>query len=332
MSRFAPPHCPFPDCPSRCGRRPFTWRRRGTYPRKCDGRRAQRFLCHACRRSFSAQRFRLDHRLQLPGLHLRLFPLLVAKVTHRQAARQLGVDRKTVARRLRLLGDHCRDFHAWMLRRCPGLRGPFQLDELETFEGDRRSRPLTVPVLIEKESWFVVHVAVGTLPARGRRRGAGGGARRRSQSREVVEECFARLAAHLAPGRRVDIQTDRKRTYGPAIRRTVGARLAGHERYPSTAPRKPWGPLFRINHTLALVRDGVSRLVRRTWGVSKRREWLLRHLWVWVAYRNYVRPATVVVRGDRTPGERAGVSGRRWTEAELLRWRVEWWEATGRAA
>jgi hypothetical protein len=60
-------------------------------------------------------------------------------------------------------------------------------------------------------------------------------------------------------------------------------------RISSEEPRGLDNPLFRINRTLAMMRDGVSRLVRRTWAASKKREQLEKHLWVWIVFRNYVR-------------------------------------------
>src|SRR5262245_35427878 len=94
----------------------------------------------------------------------------VSKVTQRQSARILGCSRHTVAHRLDLLGKHCRDFHQRMLEEAKsrgGIEGMFQLDELETFEHNRRLCPVSVPVLIEKQSYFVLHAEAVPLPARG---------------------------------------------------------------------------------------------------------------------------------------------------------------------
>jgi len=166
--RFWPANCPYSRCPSRSVGR-FQASPWGVYLRKCDCRPAQRFRCHACRRTFSSQTFRLDYRLQRPYLHLDLWALLISKVTHRQAARVLACARKSVAHRLDLLGRHCRAFHSARLAERPGglCAGPFQLDELETYEHRRRLQPLTVPVLIQRKSYFVVHAEVATLPCRG---------------------------------------------------------------------------------------------------------------------------------------------------------------------
>jgi len=107
--RFAPRFCPRPLCPSARSRH-FRWRRKGYFCRQCDGRFVQRFLCLECRRFFSIQSFRLDYRLRKPHLHLTLFRDFVSKTTMRQSARTLGCTRRTVAHRLKLLGEHCRAY------------------------------------------------------------------------------------------------------------------------------------------------------------------------------------------------------------------------------
>jgi len=324
--RFQPPFCPHPACRAHTAR-PFRYHRRGTYPRACDGRRAQRFRCLECGRSFSTQRFRLDFRLQRPRLHLDLWPLLVSKVTHRQSARMLACDRKSVARRLELMGTHCRAWHRARLARGP-LAGTFQLDELETFEHSRRLQPVTVPVLIQRRSYLVVDLGVAPLPCRGglsaayRRRKAEREARwgkRRSGSRAAVERCLETLEGCLR-GRRGVLESDRKTAYATSRRRVLGPRVA-HVRHASRG-RRDWGhPLFPINHTLAQLRDGVSRLVRRSWAASKRRERLELHLWVWACWRNYVRGITN--RAPRvTPAMAAGVERRPIRPDELLAWKV----------
>ena len=329
--RFEPPHCPRDDCPSlSTGHR--RWCFKGRYPRACDGRTVQRFLCLECHRTFSTQTFRVDYRLKKPHLNHDLIGPFVSKVTHRQAARVLGCSRKTVAHRLELLGEHCRDFHLRRLalaREGGGLRGVFQLDELETFEHSRRLAPVTMPVLIERKSFFVVDLESARLPCRGRlserdrlekqEREREHGVRR-SGSRRAVEKCFETLASHHAKDGRVCVETDRKSTYTTILARRFRARLA-HERHSSKAKRDYQNPLFPINHTLAMMRDGISRLVRRTWAASKLRERLERHAWIWLVWRNYVRGITN--RAPRvTPAMAIGVEAKRWRPSEICAWRV----------
>jgi hypothetical protein len=45
-------------------------------------------------------------------------------------------------------------------------------------------------------------------------------------------------------------------------------------------------PLFSLNHTAAMMRDGVSRLIRKTWCNSKRQDHLEHHLYIYAHYRN----------------------------------------------
>ena len=329
--RFEPRFCPNSDCPS-FRTHHFRWRRKGRFARKCDGQSVPRFLCLECRHTFSSQTFRLNYRLRKPTLHLALFKDFVSKTTMRQSARNLGCTRRTVAHRLALLGAHCRKFHAAMLARARkrgGIEGVFQLDELETFEHNRRLKPVTVPVLIERSSFFIVHVNHAPLPCRGglskalREKKAALEAEfgvRKSGSRAAVCESFARLRAVHHRRALVSVQTDRKASYATTLQRVFGWRLR-HEQYSSTARRSYGNALFPINHTLAMMRDGISRLVRRTWAAAKLRERLGWHLWIWTAYRNYVRGITNRAYMT-TPAMALGVDDKRWKLSELFAWRV----------
>jgi len=138
--------------------------------RACDRRIVHRFHCYVCGRSFSVQTFRVDYRLKRPQLTGAIFDAFVSKVTQRQTARTLSCTRTTVRQRLLLLAKHAREFQNAVLERARArgsIYGRFQLDEQQTFEGDRRLRPVTFPVLIHAESRFVLHVEAETLPARG---------------------------------------------------------------------------------------------------------------------------------------------------------------------
>jgi transposase-like protein len=329
--RFQPRFCPRPDCSSRSSGH-HRWCFKGRFHRACDGRTVQRFLCLECRRTFSTQTFRVDYRLKKPKLNLSLFGPFISKVTHRQAARVVGCSRRTVAHRLRLLGEHCRSFHRWRLSQAAGRLGSskvFQLDELETFEHSRRLAPVTMPVLIERSSYFILDLKTAPLPCRG---GLSKGdrvrreerelllGRRRSGSRGAVEHCVDTLVGVMARSAVVRVQTDRKVTYPSILEQRLGSRLM-HQRYSSREKRDYKNPLFPINHTLAMMRDGISRLVRRTWAASKLRERLEYHAWIWVTWRNYVRGITN--KAPRvTPAMALGVERNRWSGVELCAWRV----------
>lgn len=330
---FVPPHCPRIACASGPSR-PFTWQRKGSYVRKVDLRIVQRFRCLTCGSHFSSQSFRVDYRLRKPWLPLAVFQALVAKTTLRQTARSLGCKLDTVLHHLRLVGRHGRHVHRKYLERARacggGLSGTFQLDELETFERNRRLCPLTVPVLVQRKTWFVVHAEVASMPARGnlrpfdrikKERYEKEFGRRISKSKEAVTACALALRAALDPEARCSIETDQKKTYPPVFRAVFGRRVA-HNWISSTARRDRGNLLFTINNCLAQARDNMSRLVRRNWGHSKLERNLRWHLWAWILYRNYVREITCAARGVSSASA-AGIAARRLMPREVLQWRHE---------
>ena len=141
--------------------------------------------------------------------------LMVACVGLRQAARVLRVARRAVERRFAWLARLAADFQTNRLAPAR-LAGPFQLDELESFEANRY-QAVTVPVLIERSSLFIVATAVGPLRRKGRmiprqrRLRAEHEARHGrlpSQSPQAVREVLRRLR-RVAPSR-VVLESDAK--------------------------------------------------------------------------------------------------------------------------
>ena len=321
MSNWNPSVCPRSDCPSRRGS-PFTFRRRGVFRRHCDGRSVRRFLCLTCRSGFSEQTFRLDYRLKRPELLPRFFFDRVSKCTHRQSARNQACSRTTEERHFRRLGEHCRAFHDDKLHALSLCKATtFLLDELETYEEHRTQKPVTVPILIERESGFVVDIQVGALAARKRLESHPA---RSSESRRVVRAVFERLCALPKDTRSaLCVLTDEKPSYARILKELFPrneARTLEHQTTSSTRRRDHTNPLWPINHTLARVRDNVSRLVRETWAAAKKRRWLASHLAIWIAYRNYVRGKTN--KHHRvTPAMSLGFQARPCSVRDLLAWK-----------
>jgi len=329
--QFQPSFCPCdtPECRTSSS---FQYQRRGTFARACDGREVQRFQCMRCKHTFSTQTFRVDYRARRPALDRKVFGAFVSKVTQRQAARDFHCDRGLIARRLESFGKHCRAFHERLLhgrKASQSWSGRFLLDELETYEHNRRLKPLTVPVLVHKPSHCILHAVVGTLPPRKPLSKANQRkleqlelveGKRHSESRAKVAECFDVLRSICPTGGVVAVDTDEKYSYHSLLKRAFGARLV-HTRTNSKQPRTCWNPLFVVNHTFAMLRDGLSRLVRRNWAASKQREKLGWHLWIYAAWRNYVRPITNA-RQHETAGMVAGLAPRMLEVSELLQWKI----------
>lgn len=284
----------------------------------------------------------MDYRLKKPQLllfHVRCF---VSKVTMRQTARMSGAALDTVAHHQRLLGAHARLMNRALVERGnreghKRRRAIVAFDELETFEQSRTWGPVTVPVVVDAESLLIFDAEVAAMAPRRPRRDrierscptTGNRHRRRSGSRMAVRASLRRTAALLPHIENLTLISDRKSTYPNAIARAFTARSLRHVRVSSKAPRTTRNPLFPANLTLAMMRDGISRLVRRTWAHSKLRGRLRLHLWIWISWRNWCRDRSNALTGQ-TPGMCSGLIDEKLTLGRFLGWHGRFAELAGR--
>jgi transposase-like protein len=327
---FVPPRCPNRSC--RFHARPegrFYWRY-GSYTATCHDDPVPRFRCKGCLKTFSMQTFRSDWRDHRPDRNELLFRLLTSGVGLRQAARVLEIGVTTVQKKMRKMGTTCRQLHRNLCRRLPA-ESVYLLDEEESFES-ASIRPLTVPVVIEKYSWFVVATAVGPI-----RRLAPPGTRRRElqdreeqdrgprrdRSRRCVGLVLGRLRQGVPEGR-FALHTDEKASYATIAKELFGDRVE-HGTTSGRAPRTQHNPLFAINTTMAMTRDNNGRLRRRSWLVSKRGRYLRRQMHVFTAYRNYVRKRFNHDKERKvTSAFVLGLIERDLRPEDVLRWRQDW--------
>jgi hypothetical protein len=272
----------------------------------------------------------MDYRDHRPDLNARLLQLLASGIGLRQSSRNLGLSLRCTELKFRKIARHLRRLNL-------NLRGPLpegsrlQLDELETYEGRRNTRPLTVPVLIEAQSFFVVWAESATIRPSGKMTEARKRAiaqdetshgRRKNRSRQAVWRTLRR-GADIARGlASLRLHTDEKSSYPGLARRAFGAWRLDHRRTNSRLARTVWNPLFPINHTEALARDLMGRLRRDSWLPSKKRRYLDLALQVFMAYRNYVRRR--FNRDGFSAAQWLGFVPRRMSEEELLSWRQDW--------
>ena len=253
---------------------------------------------------------------------------MVSGVGLRQSARILGLGFQSVQWKMEKIARTCTLLHENLLTKLPSGRA-YVMDEEETFEG-ASIRPLTMPMIVDKETWFVVTADVGSI----RRLAKRGTARRKRQDREEQRHglrpdessrCITRVLDVL--WRKTDgpllLHTDEKASYRTIARRTFGRRLT-HETTPGSAPRTTFNPLFPINTTFAMTRDNCGRLRRKSWLVSKKASRLLAHIAIFTVYRNYVRRRFNYDARDDTPGCMLGLTQRALTISEVLRWRQDW--------
>jgi transposase-like protein len=295
---FTPPRCPYRPCPQHHFPTRDFYRRHGSYRVDCRPRPVPRFRCRSCGRTFSRQTFRADYYDHRPDLNSPLFELLASGVGLRQSGRLLRLSYPCVEAKFRKLARHLRRVNLNLQSALPEAC-VLQLDELETYEGERNTRPLSVPVLIERDTRTILWSESATIRPRGKmsdarnrriQRSEARFGRRRDNSRRSLRRSLERGAALLRGHRWVVLETDEKSTYNRLAREAFGGGRLIHRTTNSRLPRTTHNPLFPINHTDAMARDGMGRLRRKSWLASKKRRYLDLGLQVYAAWKNLVRP------------------------------------------
>jgi len=272
----------------------------------------------------------MDYRDHRPDLNARLYRLLASGVGLRQCSRLLRLSLRCTEMKFRKLARHLRRLDL-------NLRGPLpsssslQFDELETYEGRRNTRPLSVPILIEKETRYVLWAEAAPIRPHGKMSEARKRAilqdelrygPRKDLSARSVERTLRRGVELTKELSKVELQTDEKSTYPGVARRLFGKKRLVHLRTNSKLARTIWNPLFPINHTEAMARDLMGRLRRESWLVTKKRRYLDLGLALWASWRNYVRRR--FNRDEESPAQMLGFVDRRLSESQLLSWRQDW--------
>ncbi len=293
-----------PECP-RCRANGNEVARHGTYYRRCDARAIDRFRCKACRTTFSRATDTAAFRQKKRRINQPLMALLSACVSMRRAALLLNVSRSTVSRRLVYLGEQARLQEERLLDREAPVR-QVQLDDLITLE-HIKCKPLSVCVVVDSQRRLIQGFGVARIPASGNlaaisRKKYG---KRPDESRQMREELFAEVQHRIHA--EACFSTDGHDQYNTLIKRhfpesshTVHPSKRGCVTGQGELKKVGFDPLFSINHTLAMLRANINRLVRRTWCTTKKPEALVHHLWIYVATHNRMIRQTLARQSPAT--------------------------------
>jgi transposase-like protein len=282
------PKCPQPTSGST---RPGSVRRIGTYWRKSDGRRIQRFLCCSCQTGFSQATHHPcfgQNKRHKNELVRRLYN---ANASQREMARVLKLNRKTIVRKLIFLAKlAARELELENLAHPPAIEVEF--DDMETFE-HTKCKPVSITMMTESKTRRVLGFAVARMPCRGplaaRARKKYGYRRdeRPIQRRKLFEKLKPHIAEHALirsdsnPHYVQDVKTYFPNATHETVKGKRGA-VTGQGELKKTV----WDPLFSLNHTCAKFRAHTSRLNRKTWNTTKKIERLEMHLYLYAASHN----------------------------------------------
>ncbi len=278
-----------PPCPH-CQN--LTLNKDGHYFRSNDSRMIQRFVCKNCQKKSSTATQELECYQKKRRINHMLFKLLCSGNSMRRSALILGISKNTVTRRLPYLAEKHRQEHRKFLE--GKVFDQVQLDDLITLEHSKL-KPLSVSTIVEKNTRTILGLQVSSIPAFGHlaklsRRKYG---KRKNQHKEALVRLFEQAKSILTPS--CLIESDKHPFYPKVIKDFLPA--STHKRYKGgrgcvtgqgELKKQNFDPLFSINHTYAMLRANVNRLIRRTWSTTKDPDRLKDHLDLYVSFHNRV--------------------------------------------
>jgi hypothetical protein len=229
-----------------------------------------------------------------------VFEYLVSGISQRRVARTLKVNRKTIVRKFLLLGQFSLEQLFENNKNQPKATH-VQFDDLETFEHSK-CKPLSVTMAVEEDSRRILSFRVSKMPAKGllaaiSRKKYGPRKDERPKAREELFTELKDLVSEYAL-----FKSDMNPHYIPDVKKYFPK--SEHQTFKGRrgcvvgqGELKAGGfdPIFSLNHTFAMARANMNRLVRRTWCTTKIPERLALHFAMYALYHNltlicHIRP------------------------------------------
>ena len=268
----------------------------GSYLRKCDSHKVKRYYCKDCKHKFSDATGTLEF-----GQHKRrenpiIQRLLGAVVSMNEISRVVRVNPKTVARKLIYLSQKCLLENEELLSKHPKVDS-VQFDEMETIE-HTKCKPVAIALAVETETRAVLGFTVSRMPAKGplasiAKKKYGKRVNERVKGLQTLMESIVPRLAN-----QVTLLSDRCPFYTRVVEHTLGKNQDLAITYQQVKGRKGCvsgqeelkkigrDPLFSLNHTCAMFRAHVSRLIRHTWNTTKKIANLVHHLNIYMCIHN----------------------------------------------
>jgi transposase-like protein len=268
--------------------------RKGSYSRSSDSRRISRFQCLVCKRTFSQASYSDCFRQKKRTINEKLRQLLSENATIRGAARVLKISRHTVAEKKLFLAKKAVSWQESFLKEYTA-QSPIhevQFDEMEAFERSK-CLPVSIPLVVESGTRLILGARVCSMPAKGllakiSRKKYG---YRPDERPHAAQDLFSGLKPFLSST--LEIRSDENPKYPSWIRPHFPE--ASHLKFKGRRgcvvgqgelKRGGFDPLFSLNHTAAMLRAHVSRLFRRTWNTTKKKERLAAHIAIYIQAHN----------------------------------------------
>jgi transposase-like protein len=264
--------------------------RHGRFHRTSDSKSIERFKCLSCKKTFSKASKDPCYRQKKRQKNGDIFELKASGVSGRRIARLLRLNRKTVARKLVFLGALCREQLFIETASKPVLA--MQFDDLETFE-HTKCKPLSVPIAVEEGSRRILGFRVASMAAKGHlaKKALKKYGFRPDERSQMRRELFKELKPIIALGAIIKSDsnpyyTNDVKTFFPDVTHVTVLGQRGAITGQGELKKIKFDPIFSLNHTCAMLRANISRLIRKTWCTTKSKERLNDHLAIYAVYHN----------------------------------------------
>ena len=262
----------------------------GSFYRRSDSRRIQRFRCLICSKHFSAATFQDCYRQNKRGKNELLRRMLCSGVSQRRCSKILSLSRTTVVRKFLFLFKQSERLFLSPIEKpvCHNI----EFDDMETFE-HTKCKPLSITLSVESGTRRILGLQVSKMPAKGHltevsRKKYGPRKDERTRGRKKLFEQIRNIVSESAT-----IRSDENPHYPKSVKEFFPDCV--HETFKGRRgcivgqgelKKIKFDPLFSLNHTCAMFRANVNRLFRKTWCTTKRPDYLYAHLILYAQFHN----------------------------------------------
>lgn len=248
----------------------------------------------SCKKSSSQATHHPCFRQKRRKLNIVLYRLFASGVSQRRAARLVKAHRTTVVRKFRFLAEEARKRQMEFLESL--TQAPLTdvfFDEMETFT-HTKFKPVSIALSVTKRR-EILTTEIATMPAKGllAKKAYEKYGFRPDARPKALKKMFITLKGVTHP--KATFHSDQSPYYPAPLRRafpeavhltTKGGRAAvvGQGELKKLA----WDPIFKLNHTAAMLRANMNRLFRRTWCTTKTMQGLKDHLAIYTSFHNEV--------------------------------------------
>lgn len=290
-----------PACPG-CKATGDFYRKNGYFKTKWNAQPNPRYECLKCGMEFSSHSDRANKGQKRPDLNAEIFKWVCSGVTLNRIAKNLGVHKLTVRRKVAWLAQQAAKAHERAIKSGQLNTSYVQMDEMETFE-HTRMKPLSIALAVRVKTGEIIDAEVSTIKAKGKL------ARvaerkydwRADTSVDACKSVIQTVKRVAKPG--LTVACDEKTNYPKLIKGIItDARVDAYK----SQKRKRWepkkhDPLFTINHLCARLRADLAPLARKSWVTTKSPSHLQDLLLIYIAWTNGYDICAHTNRADGKP-------------------------------